>query len=200
MKDKSKIIKFPDKRTEPSASYDEDEFLEFEAWEPYQELLDKEDYPGLVRYCEQRGEQHPNDQYEQYYLGDAYVSNGEYEKAIEFMSEHHRKHPWNEDYQHVILDALFALGRTEDHFNWSERPVILRMSRDVLDTCYKFLRPKRKPLAISELYLEFISKSYLLFTEEDLLNALTVDDRFIVEYPYKDLLSAQIKVARKKRR
>jgi len=51
MKDKSKIIKFPGSRTETSTSYDEDEFLDFEAWEPYQEFLDKEDYPGLVRYC-----------------------------------------------------------------------------------------------------------------------------------------------------
>jgi tetratricopeptide (TPR) repeat protein len=200
MKDKSKIIKFPGSRTETNTSYDEDEFLDFEAWEPYQEFLDKEDYPGLVRYCKQRAERRPNDLYAQYYLGDAYVLNGEYEKAVEFMSKHHRKHPWNTDYQYVILNALFALGKTEDHFDWSERPVILRMSADIVEACYEFLKPKRKPRSITKTYLRFVPKGYLLFTEEDLLNALLADERFIVEYPYEDSLYAEVRVARKKRK
>jgi tetratricopeptide (TPR) repeat protein len=133
MKDKSKIIKFPGSRKETNKSYYEDEFLEYEAWEPYQEFLDKEDYPGLVKYCKHIAEQHPNDLYAQFYLGNTYVMNGEYDKAIEFMSEHHRRHPWNEDYQHVILDAVFALGKDENDFNWIGKPTVLRMSEDLLD-------------------------------------------------------------------
>jgi hypothetical protein len=31
---------------------------------------------------------------------------------------HHRKHPWIADYQYVILDALFALGKDEDDFHY----------------------------------------------------------------------------------
>ena len=124
--------------------------------------------------------------------------NGEYEKAIEFMSKHHRKHPWNTDYQYVILNALFALGKTEDHFDWSERPVILRMSADIVEACYEFLKPKRKPRSITKTYLRFVPKGYLLFTEEDLLNALLADERFIVEYPYEDSFYAEVRVARKK--
>jgi hypothetical protein len=48
--------------------------------------------------------------------------NGEYENAIDFMSDHHRKHPWIGDYQHVILDALFALDKDEGDYNWVENP------------------------------------------------------------------------------
>jgi len=77
-------------------------------------------------------------------LGEAYVLNGEYEKTIEFLSHHHKKHPWNIDFQHVILDALFALGKNENDFDWVEKPVVLRMSDDILDACYHFLKPKRK--------------------------------------------------------
>ena len=49
MKGKSKIIKFLGSRTETRTIYGEDEFLDFEVWDPYQEFLDKldkEDYPG----------------------------------------------------------------------------------------------------------------------------------------------------------
>jgi len=139
MSDNSKIIKFP--RISPAQStlsddYD-DEFDDFEDWEPYAELLEKEDYPGLVKYCEQRAVQRPDDLYAQYYLGDA---------------------------------------------------------------CYKFLKPKRKPRSITEIYLKFVPKGYLLFTEKDLLNALLRDERFIIEYPYEDSLYAEARVARKRRK
>jgi hypothetical protein len=88
--------------------------------------------------------------------------NGEYENAIDFMSDHHRKHPWIGDYQHVILDALFALDKDEGDFNWVEKPVVLRLSENILDACYEFLKPKRKPRSVADLYIEFVMKGYLL--------------------------------------
>jgi tetratricopeptide (TPR) repeat protein len=133
-------------------------------------------------------------------LGDAYFLNGEYERAIKFMSEHHRKYPWNVDYQYVILDGLYALGKNENDFDWIEKPVILRMSDDIVDACHEVLKPKRKPRSITEIYLEFVPKGYLLFTEEDLLNALLGDERFIIEYPYEDSLYAEVSVVRKRRK
>ena len=202
MSNNSKIIKFPRISPAQSKSADDydDDFDDFEDWEPYAELLEKKDYPGLVQYCEQRAIQRLDDLYAQFYLGDAYFLNGEYERAIKFMSEHHRKYPWNEDYQHVILDALYALGKNENDFDWVEKPVILRMSDDIVDSCHKFLKPKRKPRSITEIYLEFVPKGYLLFTEEDLFNALLVDKRFIIEYPYEDSLYAKVSVVRKRRK
>lgn len=177
MKDKRKINKLPSYLTED----EEDEFYDFEEWEIRSELLDKKDYPALVEYCEKRAKRCPDDPYAQYELGDAYVLNGEYEKAIGFMSKHYRRDPDIEDYQHVILDALFALGKNEDDFDWIEKPVVLRMSEDILDACWEFLRHKKKPRSITDLYLEFVTKGYLLFTDEDLFNGLLADERFIVE-------------------
>ncbi len=152
-----------------------------EAWESLVELHDKEDYAGLVRYCKQRAERFPDDSYAQYYLGEAYVLNGEYEKAIQFMSEHHKKQPDNPNFHHVILDALFALGKNENDFDWIEKPEVLRMSNNILNVCYKYLKKKRKPRSVFELYTEFISKGYVLFKEEDLLKALIKDQRFAVK-------------------
>ena len=195
MKSKSKIIEFPSSRnnTEIDTEFD------FETGVEHQRLIDNEDYPGLVQSCKQIAKRNPGDLYAQYYLGRAYVLNGEHKKAIKFMAEHHKKHPWNSDYQHVILDSLFALGKTEDDFNWIKRPVILRMSTDIIDTCYEFLKRKRKPRSIMELYTLFVTDGYLLFSEKDLLKALLNDERFKVDKPESEFW-AEVSVMRKKRK
>ena len=195
MKSKSKIIEFPSSRnnTEIDTEFD------FETGVEHQRLIDNEDYPGLVQFCKERAKKNPGDLYAQYYLGNAYVLNGEHKKAIKFMAEHHKKHPWNPDYQHVILDSLFALGKTEDDFNWIEKPEILRMSKDIIDTCYEFLKRKRKPRSIMELYTLFVTDGYLLFSEKDLLKALLNDERFKVDKPESEFW-AEVSVMRKKRK
>jgi len=197
---KSTIIKFPGNRLASSASRHEhgNESDDFEEWETDYELREKEDWPGLVEYCKQRAERLPDDPYAQYYLGNAYVLNGEYDKALEFLSEHHRRQPWNPDYHGVILDALYALGKTEDDFDWVQEPVILKMSTEILDACYEFLRSKRKPRSVNELYTRFVMEGYLLFIEEDLLKALLEDGRFVVE-DADAVLFAQVRAIPKRR-
>ena len=198
---KSTIIKFPGNRLASSASRHEhgNESDDFEEWETDYELREKEDWPGLVEYCKQRAERLPDDPYAQYYLGNAYVLNGEYDKALEFLSEHHRRQPWNPDYHGVILDALYALGKTEDDFDWVQEPVILKMSTEILDACYEFLRSRRKPRSVNELYTRFVMEGYLLFIEEDLLKALLEDGRFVVEDADAGLF-AEVRVSGKGRK
>jgi len=198
---RSTIIRFPGNRLRSIApGHDPDDVWDdFEEWETDYELREKEDYPGLVEYCKQRAERLPDDPYAQFYLGEAYALNGEYEKAIEFLSKHHKRQPDNPDHHHVILDALYALGKTEDDFDWVEKPVILRMSTEIVDACYEFLKPRRKPRTINELYMRFIIEGYLLFTDEDLLKALSEDARFVVEDAHAGLF-AEVRVARKTRR
>jgi len=192
---KEKIIKFPQIREK--YQFDEEEFHDFESGVEHQKFLDNEDYPGLVKFCKQRAEKYPDDLYAQYELGDAYVLNGEYTKAIDFITDHHKKYPWNPDYHYVILDALFALGKMEDDFDWIKKPVVLRMSTDIVDTCYEFLKRKRLPRSIIAIYDIFITEGYLLFSGQDLLVALLQDRRFIVDKP-EDELFAEVSVIRKK--
>lgn len=202
-KSKAKVIQFPtdyNPKTIPD-DYDDnymDEYDDFEDWETLVELKDNEDYPGLVEYCKKKAERDPDDPYAQYYLGEAYVLNGEYERAIQFLSKHHKKIPYSTDYQYVILDALFALGKNEDDFEWTEKPIVLRMSREILDTCYEFLKPKKKPRTVVDLYMEFIAKGYLYFKEKDLYKALVEDNRFIVEKT-TGIFTAEVRILRKKR-
>lgn len=198
---RSTTIRFPSNRLRSIAPGHDpnDESHDFEEWEIEEEFRENEDYPGLVEHCKQRAERFPDDPYAQYYLGEAYVLNGEYEKAIEFLSEHHKHDPDNADYHHVILDALYALGKTEDDFDWVEKPVILKMSTEIMDGCYEFLKSKRKPRSVNELYPRFVMEGYVLFTEQELLKALSKDSRFVVEDADGELF-AKVRVARKRRR
>lgn len=198
MKNKSKIIEFPCCKIKSKNKAEIDTEFDFEAGVEHQKLIDNEDYPGLVQFCKQIAERNPGGLYAQYYLGNAYVLNGEYNKAIEFMAEHHKKHPWNPDYQHVILDSLFALGKTEDDFHWREKPEIVRMSTDIVDTCYEFLKRKQKPRSVMGLFTQFVTEGYLLFSEKDLLKALLNDERFKVDKPESEFW-AEVGVKRKKR-
>ncbi len=190
---KSKIIKFPKDHTAP-AFYDDD-YDEFEDWEVDYDLLEKKDYQGLLRYRKERAKRFPNDPDAQYFLGEAYVLNGEFEKAILFLSEHHKDDPDNPNFKHVILDALFALGKNENDFKWAKKPKVLRMNQEILNKCYEFLKTKRKPRYIGKLYINFMSDGYLLFKEDDLLKAIVDDKRFIVDNP-EDGAFAEVKAAR----
>ncbi|GJQ59383.1 MAG: tetratricopeptide repeat protein [Candidatus Scalindua sp. AMX11] len=132
---KSKIIKSRYDLTE-SEVYDDDDYDEFEDWEVGYDLLEKKDYKALLRYRERRAERYSDDSDALYHLGEAYVLNGEFEKAIQLISVHHEQEPDNPNFIHIILDALFALGKSENGFKWINKPKVLRMGREILNKCY----------------------------------------------------------------
>jgi tetratricopeptide (TPR) repeat protein len=152
----------------------------FESWEVYAELCEQCDYEKLVAYCESEVERDPNDLHALERLGEAYVLNGDYTKAIRSMARCHHECPDIGSFQRIILDALFAMGKTENDFDWSKTPVVLRLDRKVCDWCYDFLRPKRKPRSAAELYSELCFQGYLNFSEDDLMQTLQKDGRFLV--------------------
>ena len=174
-----------------------DEF-DFESWEAHAELIERRDYERLVAYCEEEVDRSPGDLHALERLGEAYVLNGDYEKAIRRMEKCHREYPDIVAFQHVILDAQFAIGKTEDDFDWATRPRVLRLGRGVCDLCHEYLRAKRKPRSVSELHCEMLLRAYLTFNEEELLKALQGGQRFVIEG--NDPFTAKISVARKRRR
>lgn len=199
MDERSKILRFPGRfqcPSEPSDDWDDDSD-DFEAWEVHAELFENEDYPGLVDYCEREVARHPEDLHAQNRLGDAYVLNGQYEKAIHAMGECHRRFPDIDAFQHVILDALFASGKAEEDYDWIRKPCVLRIGRAVLDDCHDYLCPKRRPREVEELRLELMSKGYLTFSAEELLQALADDPRFVIQ-PGQMPEWAQVRVRRKR--
>jgi len=66
------------------------------------------------------------------------------------------------------------------------------MSDEVIDECYDYLKYKRKPRHISELYNNFFG-SYITFNEKDLFKEIKKDSRFEIIGDPKYLHSAGIK-------
>ncbi len=173
------------------------EFDDFEAWQIPARLLENEDYPGYVDYCERAVAHNSDDLHAQDRLGVAYIYNKQYEKAIDVMGAIHRKRPDLEGFKYSILDALFALGKTEDDFDWAQPPIILRIDQDLLDDIHEYLRPKLKPRTVEELRLGLMSEGYMAFSAEEFLQALEKDSRFIIQ-PHQIANFARVRVRRKK--
>jgi hypothetical protein len=97
----------------------------------------------------------------------------------------------NEDFPALLEYCKRRAKQLPDDFEWLEKPVVLRMSQEIVDTCYELLKRKRKPRSVIELYMHFIMKGYVRFTEQDLLEALVKDGRFnqlfLLQIPYNTL-------------
>ena len=171
---------------------------DIESWEDHVDLHDREDYPALVALCEAEVAASPNDLYAHERLGQAYILNGECDSAIRAMTPIHRQHPDSESFAHIILDALYAAGKTDSDFEWSIHPTILSLGENVSDMCYDYLRPKRKPRCASDVFCHLIHSGYLTFTASELLNALACDGRFNVVGD--DPWNSEISVVRRGRR
>ena len=149
----------------------------FEDWEDDYELLNKGDYDGLKMLRQLIAENNPEDIHAQWRLGEAYILCKNYEKAIDYLKPLYRNNPDNGDIEHSILDALFALGKSERDFQWVSTPKILRLNKETSDFCYDYLKRKRKGRELDDVYCQLLVEGYLTFNEKELLNHLTKDGR-----------------------
>jgi len=190
----SKIIDINSRRKERDDKTGEDEY---EDWEDDYRLISKGDCEGLKRLRQEMVKSDFKDIDAQWRLGDAYVLCKEYEKAIDYFIPLYRKKPDNSDIEHSILDALFALGKSERDFKWVSVPEIIRLNNEVSDFCYDYLKGKKKARVLDDVYCQLIVKGYLTFNEEGLLNHLIKDGRFEFQNDgcvHSTLLKAQRKI------
>ena len=153
---------------------------DFEDWEADHHLIQNNDYDGLVKLRESYFTKNPNDIYAQLRLGEAYVMNKEYAKALECMRELHVLEPDLVDAQYIILDVLYEQGKDVDDFDWIQKPDVISIQNAVAIVA-EMLQKKLKHKPIYEIYTDLMSSGYLKFTEEMLLEALSADARFNIE-------------------
>ena len=177
MDNDSKIIDINSRRKKHDTNMDG-----FEDWEDDWILISKGDYKGLKRLRQEVAKSHPADISAQWRLGEAYILCEEYEKAIDYFTPLYRKNPDFADIEYSILDALFALGKSERDFTWVSVPEVKRLNNEVSDFCYDYLKGKRKGRILDDVYCQLIVEGYLTFSVEELLNHLTE-----VSHPSKSL-------------
>jgi hypothetical protein len=153
---------------------------DFEEWEGDYQLIQEEDWAGLVKLRKHKAEKYPNDLQSQWRYGEALVYNQEFEQALSFMTPIYKKEPGYSDVVHSILDALLGLGKTENDFEWIEKPIVLKLDEQTKIFCANFLKNKKKPTRFYDLIEHFIFQSYYLtFKEEELCAFLKKDKRFV---------------------
>jgi hypothetical protein len=144
-----------------------------EDWEDDNLLFEKEDWPNLLKLREERVKKNPSDLYAQQRLAEALNLNKRFADTLEFITPLYR-----DNYEvgfgiHEIIRALYGLGKSESDFNWIVKPKIIKLDSDTLRLCVEFLKPKRKPSSISDIYCDLIMQGdYCDFNEEQLAEFL----------------------------
>lgn len=170
---------------------------DMEGWEADADLFYRKDWQGLIEYRRRNVQREPNCQYTQWSLAEAYVLSGEYEKAIRYLGELHKKYPDDSNIHHSLLEALMAVGKDETAFSWIVTPQVLRLGKDALDFCYSFMRLKRKPKTVEKLYIKCFNAGYPMFNAEQLIQSFQSDTRFILTGDLYDIFNCYIIVRRR---
>lgn len=123
---------------------------------------------------------HPDEHTAWREVGRAHLWSGEPDRALEVLAPLHRVRPWDREVQHLMLDALFALGRSEADFPWTLEPVVLRLEPSTLEHLHEVLARNRGPVTLLDLLLAALETGYPTFTAAELLEALAADRRFAV--------------------
>ena len=111
-------------------------------------------------------------------LGRACLWSGEPARAIEALAPVHRARPWDREVQHLMLDALFALGRSADDYPWMLEPEIVPLGAPLLGEVAILLRAEAGPVTVLDLMLAVTERGYPTFTARELAAALDADGRF----------------------
>lgn len=171
---------------------------DFEEWEGDYQLIQEEDWAGLVKLRKQKAEKNLHDLHRQWRYGEALVLNQEFKLALEFLTPIYKREPEHMDVIHSILDALYGLGKTEKDFDWIEKPVVLKLNDETKNLCKDFLKNKRKPIPFTSLYEHLIFQSYYLtFKENDLYVYLKTDGLFKFSGNEKEFWDVDIKLLKK---
>lgn len=168
----------------------------YEDWEGDANLINSEDWNGLLKLREQKAKSNPDDLYDQERYGGALVLNKKYSEAIDYLTPYYQIYYEDNFGISVIMDALIGLGKTEKDFKWINKPTILRLDQSTIDLCKNILTNKKGYTKLCDLYFLLMNNSdYITFKEQALSDFLRekVND-FTCTGKSNDFLDLRIKV------
>lgn len=147
------------------------------------DIYTKEDWADLVRLRERQLARHPDDVHVRLSLAEALLLCDEPERALDLAAECHEREPddpWIED---TVLEALFALGKTESDFPWrGATPEVNRLDDRFLERLHARLQAEDEPREVGLLFYELCDEAFTSFDLEELLSVLRDDPRFVTEH------------------
>lgn len=125
----------------------------------------------------------------------AFLWTGEAKAALETLVPLHRRHPGDREVQGLLCDTLRALGKTEDDFPWTERPVLVRIDRRLLDHLADALADQGTYGTVLDLHMLAAELGITTFGPEDLHDALARDGRFELRWTGVSCESSMVSAA-----
>lgn len=175
-----------------------DDIYDPESWEGDYELYEKEDWVGLLNLREKDAKKHPSDLYAQQRYAEALNLNKRYKDTLDFIEPLYKTNYEVGFGVHEIVDALFGLGKTEDDYNWINKPDILKLDSNLINLCTELLKPKRKSVSVTDIYCDLIVKSdHCTFNELELGEYLVeLTDIFVVQIDNDYIMGSKLKLKR----
>lgn len=145
-----------------------DDYDDFEDWEGDADLINEEDWKGLLKLREQKARSKPDDLYAQERYGEALILNQQYQQALDYITPYYQVFHELEFGIGRIMDALIGLGKTEKDFNWIKEPKVLRLDQTTIDLCKINLKGKKRFTKVLDLYFSLMDVAdYLTFEEQE---------------------------------
>jgi hypothetical protein len=151
----------------------------FELWEEEYECFNNKDFAKLVDLRTRDFMKDKSDFGLKIKLCEAYYLNEEYKRAFVGYSKLYKEDPENYDVIYGLLVCMKKLKININDFKWKKKPEIASLEAGIEDS-YEYMKGKRKPRSVLELYSEMYGHVYLEFTNEDLLESLMRDQRFVL--------------------
>ena len=148
---------------------DFDETYGFEDWEGDMILFENEDWINLLKLRKKRAKSEPSDLYAQQRFAEALNLNKRFTDTLDFITPIYKANYESGFGIHEIIDALYGLDKSENDFEWIIKPKVIKLDSDALKLCIDFLKPKRKPSSILDIYCDLIMNGdYFAFDEKQL--------------------------------
>lgn len=153
------------------------------------ELYQQEDWEELVALRKRILDRHPREPYCMLRLAEAYSLAGDPARSLEAAARGHAEDPEDLWLQAAVLEALFALGRSEHDFEWRcETPTVLRLDDRLMARIEERLRRDDRGVDdhpgmvdVGLVYYELQEEGYLAFGPREFLAAVQADPRFVVD-------------------
>jgi len=138
------------------------------------ELYYQGDFDGLLALRKAQFDKHPNDYFSMYRWAEVLIMTKRYDEALEILKPIHMEDPEDSDVTNAILDVLKGKGMNIDHFNWTKKPELIKLSLELVNQIVKDLKEKRKrKISLNDLYMNLLLKyEYLDFNEDQFFQYL----------------------------